>query len=139
MPPTFVCPLCVLHPHTFVYPLGVYTHPSCTYTPLCICMFSEASACCGGCKGPLTCWTPPPVWGCLPLGLHPHSFIGFPVHQYVLGISVCDMGNISLMLEFWGSVPPSVWGFGGISTWGVHMLILVHSCSSLCLMFLLWL
>ena len=28
-----------------------------------------------------------------------------------------------------GGVPLCAWGFGGISTWGVHMLILVHSCS----------
>ena len=42
------------------------------------------------------------------------------------------------MLGVWGC-SPICWGFGGISTWGDHMLILVHSCSSLCLMFLLWL
>ena len=47
---------------------------------------------------------------------------------------LCDMGNISLMLGSWG-IPLSVGHFGGISTWGVHVLILVHSCSSLCLMF----
>ena len=85
-----------------------------------------------------TSFTPPLHGGASPSGYTPHSFVGFSVHWYVLGISVCYMENISLMLGVWG-VPPSVGGFGGISTWSVHMLILVHSCSSLCLMFLLWL
>ena len=58
----------------------------------------------------------PPVWGCLPLGLHPQPFIGLPVHWYVLGIYVCDMGNISLMLGVCGC-SPICWGFWGISTW----------------------
>ena len=46
-----------------------------------------------------------PVWGCLPICLHPHSFVGFPVHQYVLGISACDMGTISLCWRFEGVFP----------------------------------
>ena len=51
-------------------------------------MFSEASAYCGGGKGPLTCWTllyTSPCMEYLPFSLHPHSFISFPVHQYVWG------------------------------------------------------
>ena len=69
----------------------------------------------GDCKVPLACWKPPlhlPLYGVPPLGFHPHSFVGYPVHQHVSGMSVCDMGNISLMLGVWG-VPPSVRGFWG--------------------------
>ena len=122
--------------------------PRGVHTPTCP-PYSCASVCSqrllhvvGDCKGPPymldTSFTPPPVWGCFHFRFYPHPFVGFPVHWYVLGISVCYMGNISLMLGVWG-VPPSVGGFGGINTWGVHMVILVHSCSSLCLTFLLWL
>ena len=45
-------------------------------------------------------------------------------------------GDFSLIWGF-GGVPPSLGGFGGISTWHVNMLILVQFCSSLCLMFVL--
>ena len=72
-------------------------------------------------------FTPPPVWGASPLVYALHSFVGFPVHQYVWGISVCDMGNIFLMLGVWGC-SPYVGGLGGISTWGVHIL---YSCTFL--------
>ena len=99
-------------------PRGV--HPICPHTPLCICMFSEAFACCGGiCKGlpyvlrhfPYTT----SVWGCLPFSCTPlHLVIGLPVHQYVLGISVCHVG-IFPSVGGLGDVPPSVWGSGGTS------------------------
>ena len=131
------------------YTWGCLDTPVCLYTPvhlyalrgvhiphvpivLCIYMFSEASACCGGYKGPLYVGHPLYTSPCgdtsssvTPL----HSFVGFLVHWCVLGISLCHMGNISLLLGVWG----------GISTWGFHILNLVPSCSSLCLMFLLWL
>ena len=51
------------------------------------------------------------------------------MHWYVLGISVCYVG-IFPSVEGFGGVTPSI---GGISTWDVHMLILVHFCSALCL------
>ena len=61
------------------------------------------------------------------------SFIGFPVHQYVSRISVCDMGNISLMLGIQGVVP-ICWGYLGASAHGVSMClffyILVAHCVS---------
>ena len=66
------CPLCSYTPiysytpYMFICPQGVYTPPHVPHIPLCICMFSEASACCGSCKGPLACWTPPlhfPLYG----------------------------------------------------------------------------
>ena len=68
MPSTFVCPICLYAPK------GVDT-PQMFPTLLSICMFSEASACCGGCRWPLTCWTPPlhlPLYGgASPYVLHP--------------------------------------------------------------------
>ena len=130
-PCTFVCLICS-------YASGVYT-PTCPHTPCASVCYQRLLHVVGVVRGPLTCWTPPlhlPYMGCLPFSLPPHSFVGFPVHWYVLGISV-----------IWGFFPfvwglgcsPICWGFGGISTWDVHMLILLHFCSSLCLMFLLWL
>ena len=106
--PTFVQPhMFICPPYICILPRGLGTQYV-PHTPLCICMFSEASACCWGCKGLLTCWTSPYT---SPYILHPHSLVGFPVHLYVLGISTCDMCNISNMWGF-GGVPPSVgvWG-----------------------------
>ena len=110
--PPYICTPSYIH----TPPRDVHT-PICPHTALCIFMFSVVSACYGGCMQPLTCWIPPPVWGCLPFRLHPHSFIGFPVHHYVLGISACDMGNISLVLWVWGC-SPICWGF-----WGLYILV----------------
>ena len=85
----------------------------------------------------LDTFTAPHVWGCLPFSLHPNSFIIFPVHWYVSGISVCHMG-----------IFPLYWAFGGVPIcwffWGYqHMECpCAHSCtfcSSSCLTFLLWL
>ena len=84
-----------------------------------------------------TSFTPPCI------GMPPHQFTP-PTHWLA---SLCIsmfwgylyvIWKIFLMLGF-GDGPPSVGGFGGISTWGVHMLSLVNSCRSLCLMLLLWL
>ena len=68
--------------------------------------------------------TPPSVWGCLPFICTPTLCCCFSVHWYVLGILVCYVG-ICPSVEGFRGVPPSVGGFGGISTWDVHMLILV--------------
>ena len=128
------CPLCSYAPYVCMPPYihmppRVYTPPICPHTPLDICMFSEASACCRGCKGPLAYWTPPlhlPLYGgVLPLGLHPHLFIGFPVHQYVLGISVCDMGNISPFVGGFGDVPHLL-GVLGTSAHGVSICLFLY-------------
>ena len=140
MPPTFVCPIYSYTPK-HLYTPGVY-NPHMSPILLCICMFSEASACCGGVvRGPLTYWTLSlhlPLYGGASPSVYAHSFVSFPVHQYVSGISVCHMGIFPLC---WGlGVFPHLLGdLGGISTWDVHMLILVHSCSLLYLRFLLWL
>ena len=105
----FNVPLHSYAPHVHMPPYicmppGVYTTPICPYTPLCICMLSEASACCEGCKGTPymldTSVTPPPVWGCLPSCYTRHSFVGFPVHRYVSGISVCHMGIFLSLSQF---------------------------------------
>ena len=128
-------------PHTFVCLLGVYTP---NMLPILLC----ASVCSqrllhvvGVVRGPLTCWdtafTLSPYMGCLPFRLHPHSYLGFSLHWYVLGISMFYGEYFPYVGDL--GVFPIYWGFGGISTWGVHMLILVHFCSSLCFTFLLWL
>ena len=51
-----------------------------------------------------TSLTPLPVWGASPSVYNPHSLIGYPVHGYVSGISVCLM-----------EIFPLCWGFGGCS------------------------
>ena len=54
-----------------------------------------------------------PLYGGASLYVYtPHLLVGFPVHQYVLGISTCDMGNISFMFGVWGVFPHllGVWG-----------------------------
>ena len=115
-------------------PLYICTPQQCTppYVPLllCICMFPEASACCGGVvRGLLhvgTSLTPPPVWGCLPM-LHPTHSLASLCSSMFQGYLHVIWGIFSLCLRFEG-VPSSVRGFGGISTWVVHMVFLV--CSS---------
>ena len=106
MPPTFVCPICLYTSIHLYTPRGVYTQ----YPPFSSVHLYVLRGFCmlwGGCKGPPymlnTYLTPPPVWGCLSFSLHPHSFIGSPVHWYVSGISVCHMG-----------IFPLCWGFGGV-------------------------
>ena len=71
--------------------------------------------------------TPPLVWGTSPSVYTPHSFIGFPVHWYVSGISVCHMGIFPLCWGF-GGVPPSVGGSRGHQHMGCPY---AHSCTYL--------
>ena len=134
-PYVHIPPICLYDPYIHTPP-GVYTPPHVHHTPLCICIFSGFCMLWGIVRDPLhvghLLYTSP-VWGCL-LFSYPHSFSGFPVHWYVWGISVCH-GDFSLILGVWWGVPPSFQGFWGTSTWDVHMLILVHFGSSLCLMF----
>ena len=86
----------------------------------------------GDCKGPLTCWTPHLHLPCR--GYFPICFT-LPLISWLPCASVCFRD----ICMWYGQYFPYVGGFGGIRTWGVHMLLLVHSCSSLGLMFLLWL
>ena len=69
-------------PHTFVYPLyictppGMYTPQYVLHTPLCICIFSEAFGCCGGCKGlpyVLGHFPYPTLYGSASPLVHPHT------------------------------------------------------------------
>ena len=136
MPHTFLCP------HTFICLPGVYTPPYVPHTPVHLYVIRGSQRLLhvvGGCKGshyvlghfPYTT----PVCGCLPSVAPPHLVVGFPMHWYVSGISM-SCGHFSLLLGVWGS--PISWGFWGhISTYVVHMLILVHFFSALCLTFLL--
>ena len=59
-----------------------------------------------------TSLTPLPIWGCLPICLHPHSLVGFPVHLYVLEIFACDMGEYFPYVGALADIP-ICWGFGG--------------------------
>ena len=110
-------------------PLGVQMLPHMSPILLCICIFSEASACCGELYRPLTCWTPPlhaghlPLyWMCFPIHLTPstHWLASLCICMF-LGISACDMGNIPLMLGVWG-VPPYVGVCRASASLGVCML-----------------
>ena len=142
-PPTFV------HPHTFVchqyicMPSGVYTLPICPpYSSVHLYVLG-VFACCGGCKGlpfglghfPYTT----PVWGCLFFICTPHTQLLVPCALVCFGDINMLCGHFPFYWGVWGVFPHQLGGFGGISTWDVHMLILVHFCSALCLMFLLWL
>ena len=81
------------------------------HTPLCIC--------CGGCRGPLTCWTPPLYAGHLPLYGDTSPYV---LHPPLIGwlpcASVC-LGDICML---YGEYSPCVRGFGGIApyvgVWG---------------------
>ena len=111
---------------TFVHPCNSYTPYICTileaYTPICpsyssVHQYVLRGFCklLGGCRGPLHVGHLPYPYPCMGVPPHvytPHSFTGFPVHQYVSGISACDVGNISLMLGVWGRCSPSVGGLG---------------------------
>ena len=107
-PYMFICPC------TFVHPLVVHT-PPCPHTPLHLYVL-RGFCMLWGFKVPPYMLEPPlhlPLYGgSSPSVYTPHSFVGFPVHQHVLGISVCYMGNISLCCRF-GGCSPSVWGLGG--------------------------
>ena len=93
----------------------------------------------GGCREPLTYWTPP-LYGVPPHMSYNPPLIGWlPCASMFSGISTCDMGNIPLCLGFGGFVPPYVGGLGASAPLGVHMLHLVPSCSSLCVTYLPWL
>ena len=138
--PHLFAPCTFIHPHMFICPPGVQTPPYIPHT-LCNCMFSGASTCCGGCRGPLTCWTLLLHAGHLPLHgsaspyvLHLHLLVGFPVHLCFGDICMC-YGEYSPYVGGLG-VPPYVGVWAASAALGAHMLYLAPSCSSLCLMFL---
>ena len=124
----------------FIHPSWGYRHPHMPPLLLCICMFSEASACCGGCRGPLhvghlpymldtsPCMQVPPICLTPPL----IGWLSLCICMF-LGISACDTGNIPLMLGVWG-VPPKDGGLGGdqhhwVSICFILYLLVVHYAS----------
>ena len=127
-------------PHVHMPPVCSYAPPEVympPYAPILfmpLCVF-EALHVVWGCYGlPFVLGHPPYIGGCLPLT--PPTFSHwFPVHWYVLGISVCYMGIFLLSVRVWGCFPYLLGVEGGISTCNVHMLILVLFCSALCLTF----
>ena len=128
----------------FVCPIHLYIPQGCThppYVPILLC----ASVCSqrllhvvGVVRGPLHVGHFPyiPLYG----GASPS--VACPTK---LLASLCISIFQGYWYVIWGFFPSvGVWGvphllgmLGGISTWDVHMLILVHFCSSLCLTFLL--
>ena len=134
----FICPLYIHMPPYICTPQGC-THPHMSPILCALVCVQRLLHVMGVVSGPLTHWTLPlhlPSMGVPPLQFTPHSFVSFSVHWHVSGISVCHMEIFPLCWGF-GGVPPYVGGFGGISTWDIHMLILVQFCSLICLIFLL--
>ena len=138
-PPTFV------HPHMFVHalyvhmpPRGVHS-PYVPHTPVHLYVLRGFCILWGVVRASYMLDTSltSPVWGCLPLYLPcTHSLASLCIgmfwgHLYVI------WGIFPVCWGFGGD--PIYWDFGGISTWNDHVLMLVHSCSSLCLTLLLWL
>ena len=98
MPPMLIHHHMSIHSHPFVCP-QVCTHtPYVPHYPLHLYVLRLLHV--GGSMGSPymlnTSLTPPLVWGASPSIYTPHSFIGFPMHHYVSGISVCHMGIFSL-------------------------------------------
>ena len=121
--PTFVHSHTFISPHTFIHLQGSDTPPYVPHTPLCICMFSEASACCGGCRGPLTCWTPPLHAGHLPSMRGASPCLTPPLIGWLPCASVCFRDICMWYGEYYPYVGglgvfPICWGFRGISIIG---------------------
>ena len=122
-------PICSYAPCMFIHSPGVYTPPICSpYSSVHLYVFRSFACCGGGCKGlPFVLGHFPyttPVWGCLPFICTPTLSCGFPVHWYVLGISIYCVG-IFPSVEGFGGVPPISWG-----VWGHQHLRwpYAHSC-----------
>ena len=142
MPPTFV------HPYMYVCPLYVHTPPWGIHTPICppnssvhLYVLRGFSLLWAVVKGPLYGGYLPytsPCMGVPPLQFTPPLIHWLPCASVCFGDICMLYGEYFPYVGGWGC-SPFVGIFGGITMWGVHMLIFVHSCSSLCLMFLLWL
>ena len=78
---------CILYTPAHAYTPGVYTHPICPHTLLCLCVFLEALHVVRGCNGlPFVFGHPPfhhPCLGVPPLNYTPTLSHWFPVHQHL--------------------------------------------------------
>ena len=127
--------------HMFIiHPLYVCTTPGVKtpqYIPILLCASvcsQEASACCGGCRGPLTCWMPPPCMaGASPYALHLPLIGWLPCSPVCFGDIYMCYGEYSPYVWALGVFPHMLGVWGASAPLGVHMLHLVPSCSSLCL------
>ena len=124
-------PLHVYTPHMFIHPWG-FRHPHMSPI-LCASVCSQRLLhVVGGCRGPLTCWTPLLHAGHLPhKGVPPHV-----LHTPLIGWLPCASVYFGDICMSYGEYSPYVGGLGVSAPWGVHMLHLVPSCSSLCLIYL---
>ena len=143
--PMFVCPH-VCMPPVHLYTPYIHSPQGCTYPHMppysaSVC-FWRLCMLWGVVMGSPLCWDTsltPTLFGVPPLQFHPHT-------QSLVPYALVCFRDINMLcghfpsVEGFGGVLLISWGgLGGISTWGVHMLILVHFCSALCLMFWLWL
>ena len=129
-------PIHLYNPCTFVDPpRGVYT-PICPHTPVLLYVLIGFCMLWGVIRALLHVGhllTPAPVWGCLPICYTPTHSLAFLCISMFWGYLHEIWGIFPLCWRF-GGCSPSVGGFGGISTWGVHMLflyILLVCCSLL--------
>ena len=122
-PPHLYTPICLYAP-------GVYTPPIGPHGLQCTCMVLEHLHVVGGCYllkcvlGHLPYTSP--IWGCLPLNLHPPHFIVGSLCMLFSRISVSYVGFFP-SIEGFGGVPPSLW-----EVWGAHQLFScphAHSCT----------
>ena len=135
-------PLCSYTPICLYTARGVDTL-ICPHTPLCICILRGFCMLWVVVRGPLHVGHLPYTSPCMEVP--PHMSYTAPLNNWLPCASVCFGGYLHVIWGIFplcwgfGGVSPSVGGFRGISTWGVHMLLVVHSRSSLSLMYLSWL
>ena len=132
----FIAPIHLYTP-ICLYTPGVYTHPICPHTLLCLCVFG-GFACCGGCNGlPFVLGHLPyitPFGGASPLIIFPHT------QSLVPCASVC-FRDISMLcghfpsVEGFGVFPPQLGGLGASALEMSICSFLYIFCSALCLMF----
>ena len=139
MPPHLYTPYIHMPPVCLYAPRGVHTPHMPPYSSMPLCVFWRLCML-WGCNGlPFVLGHPPlstPVGVASPLLHPPHSVVG--------SCALVCFRDISMLCGHFPSVRKGLGCFSnhlgvGISTWDVHMLILVPFCSALCLTFRLWL
>ena len=131
-------------PHMFLCPLYICMPQGCRHHHMCPILLC-ASVCSQrllhvmkGCRGPLTCWTPPLVWGVPPHVSHPLTG-WLPCASTCFGDICMCYGEYSPYVGGWGMFPNMLEVLGVSAPLGVPMLHLVPPFSSLCLTYLPWL